>query len=93
MVGNVKNKISNDMEKELDTILNEFDKGNMCLNTLKAKLLLLFGVSNQREQLILFFNWYQNDPKELSNNETIVDAYLDEITCRGMVSATLITKN
>jgi len=80
MVGNVKNKISNDMEKELDTILNEFDKGNMCLNTLKAKLLLLFGVSNQREQLILFFNWYQNDPKELSNKETIVDAYLDEIT-------------
>ena len=66
------------MEKELDLILQEFDNGNMCLDTLKAKLLLLFSVSQQREQLISFFNWYKDDPKELSNNETIVDAYLIE---------------
>ena len=32
------------MEKELDLILQEFDEGNMCLDTLKAKLLLLFSV-------------------------------------------------
>ena len=39
------------------------------------------GVSQQREQLISFFNWYKDDPKELSNNETLVDAYLEEINC------------
>jgi hypothetical protein len=44
---NVKNKSSSDMEKELDLILNEFDEGNMCLNTLRAKLLLLLGVSTR----------------------------------------------
>lgn len=37
------------------------------------------SVSQQREQLISFFNWYKDDSKELSNNETIVDAYLEEI--------------
>ena len=46
-----------------------------------VEILCLLGVSNRREQLISFFNWYQDDPKELSNNETIVDAYLDEINC------------
>ena len=44
-------------------------------------ILRLFSVIGRREQLISFFNWYQDDPKELSNNETIVDAYLDEINC------------
>jgi len=38
-------------------------------------------VSQQRELLISFFNWYQDNQKELSNNETIVDAYLEEINC------------
>ena len=38
-------------------------------------------VSQQRELLISFFNWYEDDPKELSNNETIVDAYIEEINC------------
>lgn len=33
------------MDKELDLILQEFDEGNMCIGTLKAKLLLLFSVS------------------------------------------------
>lgn len=43
--------------------------------------LRLYNVSQQRELLISFFNWYQDDPKELSNNETIVDAYIEEINC------------
>jgi hypothetical protein len=36
----------------IDLILDEFDEGNMCLDTLKAKLLLLFGVSRRSEQLV-----------------------------------------
>jgi hypothetical protein len=47
----------------------------------RTKLLRLLDVSNQREQLISFLNWYQDDPIEFSNNKTIVDAYLDEINC------------
>ena len=43
--------------------------------------LRLYNVSQQRELLISFFNWYQDDPKELSNNKTIVDAYIEEINC------------
>ncbi len=39
------------MEKELDLILNEFDEGNMCLNTLKAKLLLLLGVNTRFDSI------------------------------------------
>lgn len=39
------------MEKELDLILQEFDEGNMCLDTLKTKLLRLFSVVGQSEQL------------------------------------------
>ena len=46
-----------------------------------VEILSLLGVSQQREQLISFFNWYKDDPKELSNNKTIVDAYLKEINC------------
>jgi hypothetical protein len=47
----------------------------------RAKLLRLFNVVGRREQLISFINWYKDDSKEFSNNETIVDAYLDEINC------------
>lgn len=47
----------------------------------EVKKLGLFSVSQQRELLISFFNWYQDDQKELSNNETIIDAYLEEINC------------
>ena len=43
--------------------------------------LRIHGFSKQRDQLISFFNWYKDEPKELSNNETIVDAYLTEINC------------
>jgi len=35
-----------------------------------------------KETLIDFFNWYQDDEKEMSNNETIVDAYLYEINLK-----------
>jgi hypothetical protein len=47
----------------------------------KVNNVSLNDVSQQRELLISFFNWYENDPKELSNNETIVDAYIEEINC------------
>ena len=33
----------------------------------------------RKKQLLSFFNWYKDDEGELSNNETIVDAYLDSI--------------
>ena len=33
----------------------------------------------RKKQLLSFFNWYKDDEGKLSNNETIVDAYLDSI--------------
>jgi hypothetical protein len=70
------------MEKQIRDIIGQHVGG-----TYEAKqkavdeILLLFSVSQQREQLISFLNWYKDDPKEVSNNETIVDAYLEEINC------------
>lgn len=43
-----------------DSIINELD--------------LLFKKQRQ-EDLISFLNWYKDDPKEISNNITIVTAY------------------
>ena len=49
-----------------------------CIDKINQAL-SISDVVGRREQLISFFNWYKDDPKELSNNETIVDAYLKEI--------------
>jgi hypothetical protein len=68
-------------EKIIDILEKHYHGRNHIENRCADELLDLFSVSNQREQLISFFNWYKDDPKEMSNNETIVDAYLDEINC------------
>ena len=47
-------------EYDEDSIINELD--------------LLFKKKRQ-EDLISFLNWYKDDPKEISNNITIVTAY------------------
>jgi hypothetical protein len=73
-----KNKSSNDMKEEIYKICTKLNDGQIAVVEAQEQLLLLFSVSKQREQLISFFNWYKDDPKELSNNKTIVDAYLEE---------------
>ena len=67
-------------EEELTDILRKVEWGQLDSAVSFDRILRLFSVKRQREQLISFFNWYQDDPKEFSNNETIVDAYLDDTT-------------
>ena len=61
-----------------NALITELIKTDLLIEELNEQL-RLYNVVGRREQLISFFNWYKDDPKELSNNETIVDAYLKEI--------------
>lgn len=58
------------MEKQLDLIISEFDEGNMTLDTLKSKLMLLFSASNSAliEACKIVVDGYEGDGMENMHN-------------------------
>jgi hypothetical protein len=77
-VPNGNNKYSSDMKKEIDNILEGFHLNEYDLLEVRKKLLNLFSVSQQRELLLAFLEFYHN-PKYNTVNTTFsedVDMFL-----------------
>ena len=75
---NDKNKYSSDMKEEIREICTELNDGQIAVVQATEKLLDLFSVSQQRELLLAFLEFYHN-PKYNTVNTTFsedVDMFL-----------------